>query len=111
MKTEYSIAWDKYFQSSEYYHSEQAMKKAGMKRPYINNILKSAFADGWNAKPSLKLPTDDKLQAMALEKFPHDLKYTETFLGNLGIDNNLVRRVAYLQALRDLAKVMGGQDE
>lgn len=49
METLYSIAWKEYLKSKEYETSAAALAKKGVKQPYLNNILQSAFAAGWNA--------------------------------------------------------------
>ena len=51
MPTEYTQAWEAYKASPEHKRSEGAMLEKGMKQPYIDNILQSAFECGWNNKP------------------------------------------------------------
>lgn len=76
-------------------------------RMYPNN--KHTFGDYWhNAKGFYDkfptLPTDQQLQDMAMAKFPVEKD-------EFGEDWNEKDRDKCLQALRDLVKVMGGQDE
>lgn len=47
--TNYAKAWNAFIDSSEYRASVDAMVAAGMKQPYVDNILRSAFEAGWNA--------------------------------------------------------------
>lgn len=46
----YASLLGQFRQSNDYKRSEKAMKDAGMKHPYIDNILTSAFDKGYNAK-------------------------------------------------------------
>lgn len=48
--TLYAQAWLEYQGSKEYVKSYKAMEEAGMKNKFINNILQSAFTEGWNSK-------------------------------------------------------------
>lgn len=43
------IAWETYKNSPDYYSAINAMMKVGMKQPYIDNILNSTFAAGYNS--------------------------------------------------------------
>lgn len=56
MITKYSRAWEKYKLSIEHNRSEDAMSAMGLKQPYIDNILQSAFSCGWNAKEEPEIP-------------------------------------------------------
>ena len=47
--TNYRQAWINYRKSDDYASSNIAMKAAGIRQPYRDNILKNAFAAGWNA--------------------------------------------------------------
>jgi hypothetical protein len=49
MKTKYSQALIEYKQSNDYLSSVKEMKAKGMKQPYIDNILESAFSAGFNS--------------------------------------------------------------
>ena len=44
----YRKAWIFYKKSPDYKRSSNALKKRGIKQPYRDNILQSAFAEGWN---------------------------------------------------------------
>jgi hypothetical protein len=47
--TNYREAWISYRKSQSY--NCEALMKSGIKQKYASNILHSAFAAGWNAKP------------------------------------------------------------
>lgn len=49
MKTNYAQAWNEFIESQEHTRCVNEMMKHGMKQPYIDNILRIAFDDGWNA--------------------------------------------------------------
>jgi hypothetical protein len=46
--TNYRKAWIEYLKTIDYKANSAALKAAGIKQPYRNNILQSAFAAGWN---------------------------------------------------------------
>lgn len=48
MQTEYSKAWTAYKKSIDYKQSVAELKFNGLKQPYIDNMLKSAFEFAWN---------------------------------------------------------------
>lgn len=50
--TPYAQALLEYHESNRYIDSVRAMSTYGMIQPYIGNILDSAFAEGWNSKPT-----------------------------------------------------------
>lgn len=47
--TNYRQAWNDYRKTEEYSKVSNALKLKGIKQPYRDNILKAAFAAGWNA--------------------------------------------------------------
>lgn len=47
--TNYREAWNKYRRSEEYRFIILAMKNQGIPQPFSSNIMKNAFAAGWNA--------------------------------------------------------------
>lgn len=47
--TNYRQAWNNYRKSDDYVSANNALKAAGIRQPYRDNILKNAFAAGWNA--------------------------------------------------------------
>lgn len=47
--TNYRQAWIDYRKSDDYASANNALKSAGIRQPYRDNILKNAFAAGWNA--------------------------------------------------------------
>lgn len=47
--TNYRQAWIDYQKTEDYKTNSNALKTAGIKQPYRNNILQAAFAAGWNA--------------------------------------------------------------
>jgi len=47
--TTYRKAWIEYKKSKDYKWSSDAMKTKGIKQPYRDNILQSAFAIGWSS--------------------------------------------------------------
>lgn len=49
MKTNFSEAWLNFRRSKEYKNTCFVLKQQGIKPPYSGNILKNAFAAGWNA--------------------------------------------------------------
>jgi hypothetical protein len=50
--TNYRQAWIEYRRSDEFRATSEVLKQSGIKQPYRNNILQSAFAAGWNATGS-----------------------------------------------------------
>lgn len=47
--TNYRQAWLEYKKTICYKSNSMALKKAGIKQPYRDNILQAAFTAGWNA--------------------------------------------------------------
>lgn len=47
--TNYRQAWNEYRKTEDYRRSSAAMLHAGIKQPYRDNILKSAFSAAWRA--------------------------------------------------------------
>lgn len=47
--TNYREAWNKYRKSEEYTSLMESLKLHGIRQPYRSNIVKQAFAAGWNA--------------------------------------------------------------
>lgn len=47
--TNYRQAWHNYRKTDGYANASNALKTAGIKQPYRDNILKNAFATGWIA--------------------------------------------------------------
>lgn len=47
--TNYRQAWNDFRKSEDYASANNALKWSGIKQPYRDNILKTAFAAGWNA--------------------------------------------------------------
>lgn len=45
----YRKAWIEYKKTNDYKRSSDALKAKGIKQPYRDNILQSAFAIGWSA--------------------------------------------------------------
>jgi hypothetical protein len=48
-KTNYRQAWHDYRKTDDYAQANNVLKNAGIRQPYRDNILKNAFAAGWNA--------------------------------------------------------------
>lgn len=46
--TNYRQAWNDYRKTADYASANKALMDAGIRQPYRNNILESAFAAGWN---------------------------------------------------------------
>jgi hypothetical protein len=49
METNYSHAWKQYLKSEQHANAEKILMKQGLKQPYIDNILRTAFDYGWKA--------------------------------------------------------------
>lgn len=49
IKPNYRQAWIDYRKTEDYASATNALKSAGIRQPYRDNILKNAFAAGWNA--------------------------------------------------------------
>lgn len=47
--THYSAAWDSYKSSADYEASLRELSLKGLKQPYLDNILRSAFDAGYNS--------------------------------------------------------------
>lgn len=47
--TNYRKAWLDYRKTNGYKELSTVLKNQGIKQPYRNNIIESAFAAGWNA--------------------------------------------------------------
>lgn len=47
--TNYREAWNAYRKSAAYAATMEVLKSKGIDQPYRDNMLKAAFAAGWNA--------------------------------------------------------------
>jgi hypothetical protein len=47
--TNYRQAWINYRKTDDYASASNALKAAGIRQPYRDNILQNAFAAGWKA--------------------------------------------------------------
>lgn len=53
--TQYQKAWNEYTSTERYTSSVNVMAMAGMKQPYIDNILRSAFDAAWKDTRTFKI--------------------------------------------------------
>lgn len=53
-ETPYSIAWKEFTKRTAYQEMRDEMLKHGMKQPYVDNIIKNAFDEGWSRNLSVR---------------------------------------------------------
>ena len=54
--TDYKKAWMNYRKSEDYKHTQDVLKKKGIKPPYSTNIMRSSFNAGWHSRNEINRP-------------------------------------------------------
>lgn len=89
----YARAWLIYFRSYEYERAKKALVNAGIKQPYLDNILKVAFRTGWKLR-------DEKSSSWAVDY--HVQKQEEAKKKNPPLNRNKIKITkAYIKDLEE----------